>query len=104
MDDDKGGLKAENGEDKKEEDEDDLEVSDDDVDRKNGDEEEERPKKTKYEMLKNLSFVKGVVDCGELLPLNVNMETLQEYNIIKVTSKKLVRKAIEMLSKLSEKD
>ena len=48
-------------------------------------------------MPKNLSFIKGVVDSDDLLPLNVNKETLQESNIIKVISKKLVRKAIEML-------
>ena len=37
------------------------------------------------------------------LPLNVNRETLQESKIIKVISKKLVRKAIEMLRKLADK-
>ena len=55
-------------------------------------------------MPKNLSFVKGVVDSDDLLPLNVNRETLQESNIIKVISKKPVRKAIEMLRKPAEKD
>ena len=45
-------------------------------------------------MPNNLSFVKGVVDSNDLLPLNVNRETLQESNIIKFVSKKLVRKAI----------
>ena len=40
----------------------------------------------------------------DLLPLNVNMETLQESKIIKVISKKLVRKAFEMLCKLADKD
>ena len=54
-------------------------------------------------MPKNLSFVKGFVDSDELLPLNSNRETLQESKIIKFTSKKLVRKAIEMLRKLAEK-
>ena len=70
----------------------------------NNDEEEDRPKKTKEEMPKNLSFVKGVVNSDDLFPLNVNRETLQESNIIKVISKNLVRKAIEMLRKLAEKD
>ena len=55
-------------------------------------------------MTKKLSFFKGVVGSDDLLPLNVNMETLQESKIIKVISKKLVRKAIEMLCKLAEKD
>ena len=55
-------------------------------------------------MPKNLSFVKGVVDSDDLLPLDVNRETLQESKIIKVISKKLLRRAIEMLRKLAEKD
>ena len=55
-------------------------------------------------MPKYLSFVKGVVDSGDLLPLNVNRETLQESKIIKVISKKLLWKAIEMLNKLADKD
>ena len=54
-------------------------------------------------MPKNLSFIKGVVDSDDLLPLNVNREILQESKIIKVIFKKLVRKAIEMLCKLAEK-
>ena len=70
----------------------------------NEDEEEDRPKKTKEKMPKNLSFVKGFMDSDDLLPLNVNRETLQKSKIIKVISKKLVRKAVEMLRKLSEKD
>ena len=53
-------------------------------------------------MHKNLSFVKGVIDSDKILSLNVNRETLHESNIIKVISKKLVRKAIEILRKLSE--
>ena len=44
------------------------------------------------------------MDSDNLLPLNVNRDTLQESKIIKVISKKLVRKAVEMLRKLSEKD
>ena len=44
------------------------------------------------------------MDSDNLLPLNINMETLQESNIIKVISKKLVRKSIEMLRKLAENE
>ena len=70
----------------------------------NGDEEEDMPNKTNVEIPKNLSFVKGVVDSDGLLPINVNRETLQESNIINIISKKLVRKAIEILRKLAKKD
>ena len=62
------------------------------------------PKSIKEEIPKNLSLVKGVVDSNDLLPLSVNRETLQESNIIKFIFKKLVRKAIEMMRKLAEKD
>ena len=93
MDEEKVSPKVEDREDKNEEDDDDLEVSDEDMDRTNYDEEEERTKKTKEEIPKNLSFAKGVVDSDKLLPLNVKMETLQESKIIKVISKKLLRKA-----------
>ena len=44
------------------------------------------------------------MDINDLLPLNVNRKTLQESNIIKVISKKLIRKVIEILCKLAEKD
>ena len=74
------------------------------IDGTNDNEEEDRPKKTKEEMPKNLSFVKGVVDSDDLLPLTVNRETPQEFKIIEVISKKPGRKAIEMLRKLAEKD
>merc|ERR1719232_1490273 len=56
-----------------------------------------------FELLpRYLGFVKGVVDSDDL-PLNVNRETLQESKIIRIIKKKLVRKAIEMIRKLSEK-
>jgi len=57
-----------------------------------------------FELLPNyLSFINGVVDSDDL-PLNVNRETLQETKIIKVISKKLVRKCIEMIRKLSQEE
>ena len=52
-------------------------------------------------MPKYLSFIKGVVDSDDL-PLNVSREQLQQLKMIKVMSKKLVRKAIEMVKKLAE--
>lgn len=52
-------------------------------------------------MPRYLAFLKGVVDSDDL-PLNVNRETLQESKIIQVIKKKLTRKAIEMIRKLSQ--
>merc|ERR1719181_2653103 len=50
-----------------------------------------------------LMWVKGVVDSDDL-PLNVNREQLQQNKILKVISKKLTRKVLEMLKKLSKGD
>jgi heat shock protein beta len=48
-----------------------------------------------------LNFIVGVVDSDDL-PINVSRETLQENKILRVIRKKLVRKVLEMLRKLSE--
>ena len=55
-------------------------------------------------MPNKLSFVKREVNSDNLLPLKINRETLQESKIIKVIYNKLVRKAIEMLHNLAEKE
>lgn len=54
-------------------------------------------------MPKYLQFVKGVVDSDDL-PLNVSRETLQQHKLLKVIKKKLIRKTIDMIKKLSEDD
>jgi len=49
---------------------------------------------------KYLNFIRGVADSDDL-PLNVSRETLQQHKILKVMGKKLVRKVLEMLRKLT---
>lgn len=48
-----------------------------------------------------LNFLRGVVDSDDL-PLNVSREQLQQAKILKVISKKLVRKALEMIRRLAQ--
>merc|ERR1719300_1213810 len=50
-----------------------------------------------------LNFIKGLVDSNDL-PLNVNREQLQKNKVMKVISKKVTRKALDMLRKLAESE
>jgi heat shock protein beta len=53
------------------------------------------------DMLPNyLSFIRGIVDSDDL-PLNVSRETLQQHKLLKVIKKKLVRKTLDMIKKIS---
>lgn len=52
-------------------------------------------------MPRYLNFISGVVHSDDL-PLNVSREQLQQLKMIKVMSKKLIRKALEMIRKLAE--
>ncbi|TPP62990.1 Glucose-regulated protein 94 [Fasciola gigantica] len=52
---------------------------------------------------KYLGFVRGIVDSDDL-PINVSRETLQQSQLVKLIKKKIVRRIIDAISKLSEKD
>jgi len=54
-------------------------------------------------MPRYLSFVKGVVD-SDSFPLNVSREELQQSKLLKVVSKKLVRKALDMMRMMAEEE
>jgi len=52
-------------------------------------------------MPRYLNFIKGVVDSDDL-PLNVSREQLQQMKMVKVMSKKLVRKALEIIKAMAD--
>lgn len=50
-----------------------------------------------------LSFLKAIVD-AEDLPLNVSRETLQQHKTLKMISKRLIKKALDMFAQLAKTD
>jgi heat shock protein beta len=50
-----------------------------------------------------LSFLKGIVDADDL-PLNVSRETLQKHRSLRIITKHLVKKALDMISTLAATD
>lgn len=54
-------------------------------------------------MPRYLNFITGVVDSDDL-PLNVSREILQQSRLLRIIKKKLVRKVLDLLKKLSNED
>ncbi|GAA5811466.1 hypothetical protein MFLAVUS_004903 [Mucor flavus] len=50
-----------------------------------------------------LSFLKGIVDADDM-PLNVSRETLQKHRSLRIITRHLVKKALDMFSSLSKSD
>lgn len=50
-----------------------------------------------------LAFIQGIVDSDDL-PLNVSRENLQQHKLIKIIKKKLIRKVLDMLKKISKEE
>ena len=50
-----------------------------------------------------LAFIRGIVDSDDL-PLNVSRENLQQHKLIKIIKKKLIRKVLDMIKKISKED
>lgn len=50
-----------------------------------------------------LSFLKGIVDADDM-PLNVSRETLQKHRSLRIITRHLVKKALDMFTNLSETD
>jgi molecular chaperone HtpG len=50
-----------------------------------------------------LSFVRGVIDSDDL-PLNVSREILQKSRVLRVISKRLIRKSLDMFSEIKKRD
>ena len=53
--------------------------------------------------LRWLSFVRGIVD-SDTLPLSVSRETLQQHSALKTIKKKLVRKLLDIIKKMSDNE
>jgi heat shock protein beta len=54
-------------------------------------------------MPRYLNFIKGVVDSNDL-PLNVSREILQESRVVRVMRKRLLRKTLDMIKEVAERE